>query len=304
MLDCAEIAQALWDSRDLSMWFADGSNYPGTQKCAAHEWFEEGWRQPHAALRPSSGCWWSTSRSSRRSITPTLPTGAWRYRFRQAAGPKAKVLVDTGHHLPGANIEQIVAWLLDWSMLGGFHFNDRKYADDDLTLGSIDPYEVFRIFHEIATANWRPASGGHRVHDRPVPQSEGQDRGDDPDGVTAQELFAKAALVDQEAGQARPVGDAGRAEERCREAFSTDVRPMVKEWREARKLPAEPLKALKQSGYVEKINKERGAKNANSVTATHRGTGRKGIEQGRAATCSPALFSVWRVGRSDGTRVG
>ena len=98
------------------------------------------------------------------------------------AGPNAKVLVDTGHHYQAQNIEQIVAWLLDLDMLGGFHFNDRRYADDDLTLGSIDPYQVFRIFHEIRY--FRVGDGQarrHRVHDRPEPQPEGQNRSHDPD---------------------------------------------------------------------------------------------------------------------------
>src|SRR5678816_3764068 len=91
------------------------------------------------------------------------------YIFAKEAGPRAKVLVDTGHHLPGANIEHIVAFLLDEDMLGGFHFNDRKYADDDLTLGSIDPYAVFRIFHEIRNAaDMHPVSYTHlRAHETP-----------------------------------------------------------------------------------------------------------------------------------------
>ncbi len=95
------------------------------------------------------------------------------------AGPRADVLVDTGHHYQGTNIEQIVAWLLYAKALGGFHFNDRKYADDDLTLGSIDPYQLFRIFHEILS-RLRGRTQRHRLHDRPEPQSEGQDRSHGP----------------------------------------------------------------------------------------------------------------------------
>ena len=100
----------------------------------------------------------------------------------QSAGPRAKVLVDTGHHYQAQNIEQIVAWLLDADMLGGFHFNDRRYADDDLTMGSIDPYQVFRIFHEIRIFECETGSSRrYRLHDRPEPQPERQDRGHDPD---------------------------------------------------------------------------------------------------------------------------
>ena len=149
----------------------------------AGRWFELPGNQQHPAaqalswrnvskpampsLRPISECWWNTSHLSRPSITPTLPIGAWRYLFARSAGPQAKVLVDTGHHYQAQNIEQIVAWLLDENMLGGFHFNDRRYADDDLTMGSIDPYQVFRIFHEILFFEWEQGEhAGYCLHDR------------------------------------------------------------------------------------------------------------------------------------------
>jgi L-rhamnose isomerase/sugar isomerase len=180
------------------------------------------------------------------------------------AGPKAKVLVDTGHHLPGCNIEQIVTWLLHLNALGGFHFNDRKFADDDLTLGSIDPYQLFRIFHEILSSN-SPAVKGIAYMIDQSHNLKGKMEAMVQSVVTAQELFAKAALVDQEKlAAAQQSCSLVEAEELFRGAFWTDVRPMLKEWREARKLPSEPLKELKKSGYMEKINKERGAKNANS----------------------------------------
>ena len=119
--------------------------------------------------------------------------------FARAAGPQAKVLVDTGHHYLSQNIEQIVAWLLAENMLGGFHFNDRRYADDDLTIGSIDPYQVFRIFHEIHFFAWETKTSpdiaymidqSHNLKDKIEAMIQ---------SVTmAQELFAKAALVDHE----------------------------------------------------------------------------------------------------------
>ena len=143
-----------------------------------------GRRFTHALHRANSGCWSSTSRSSPRSMRPTSPTGACRTCCRSPSGPRAKVLVDTGHHYQAQNIEQIVAWLLDEDMLGGFHFNDRRYADDDLTLGSIDPYQVFRIFHEICLFAWETREDArYRLHGGPEPQPEEQDRGDDPDGA-------------------------------------------------------------------------------------------------------------------------
>jgi L-rhamnose isomerase/sugar isomerase len=187
--------------------------------------------------------------------------------FAKKAGPKAKVLVDTGHHLQGCNIEQIVAWLLYLNALGGFHFNDRKFADDDLTLGSIDPYQLFRIFHEILSSD-SPAVAGIAYMIDQSHNLKGKMEAMVQSVVTAQELFAKAALIDLEKlSKAQQSCNLVEAEELFRGAFWVDVRPMVKEWREARKLPSEPLKALKEGGYVEKISKERGAKNANSVSS-------------------------------------
>jgi L-rhamnose isomerase/sugar isomerase len=182
------------------------------------------------------------------------------------AGPKAKVLVDTGHHYQGTNIEQIVAWLLHLGALGGFHFNDRKYADDDLTLGSVDPYQVFRIFHEILSAAKDEQAGIAFMIDQSH-NLKGKVEAMVQSVVTAQELYAKAALVDRVMlaelqQQCRLV----EAEECFRSAFWQDVRPIVRDWREARGLPVEPLKALAESGYVERISQERRSKNARSVS--------------------------------------
>jgi L-rhamnose isomerase / sugar isomerase len=183
------------------------------------------------------------------------------------AGPKAKVLVDTGHHLQGTNIEQIVTWLLHADALGGFHFNDRKFADDDLTLGSIDPYQVFRIFHEIMSSGAKSVSDIAYMIDQSH-NLKGKVEAMVQTVVTAQELFAKASLVDQEKlAELQQTCSLVEAEECFRTALWTDVRPTVKEWRQARKLPDEPLKALKESGYVEKIGEERGARNAKSVSS-------------------------------------
>ena len=178
-----------------------------------------------------------------------------------AAGPQAKVLVDTGHHYQAQNIEQIVAWLLDEDMLGGFHFNDRRYADDDLTLGSIDPYQVFRIFHEIASSSGRPATRADIAYmidqsHNLKPKIEAMIQ----TVATAQELYAKAALVDHEtAGRRRSAPPTSSTRKRClKDAFATDVRPAIREWRAARGLPADPLEAFRASGYLERISRERG----------------------------------------------
>ena len=154
-------------------------------------------------------------------------------------------------------------------MLGGFHFNDRRYADDDLTLGSIDPYQVFRIFHEIRLfelETGKPADIAYMIDQSH--NLKGKMEAMIQSVQTAQELFAKASLVDQvKLAELQQSCDLVAAEELFRGAFWTDVRPLVKEWGEARKLPAEPLKALKESGYIETISQARGEKNAKSVSS-------------------------------------
>ena len=181
--------------------------------------------------------------------------------FARHAGPQARVLVDTGHHYSSQNIEQIVAWLLHTGMLGGFHFNDRRYADDDLTLGSIDPYQIFRIFHEIHAA----VSDGLQMDIAyMIDQShnlKGKMEAMVQTVVTAQELYLKAALVDREQlAELQQSCDLVAAEELFRGAFWQDVRPMAAAWREAHGLPVDPLAALQASGYVERAAKERGSR--------------------------------------------
>ena len=153
MLDSVEIGREL-GSRDVSLWLADGSNYPGTQSIRKRiEWLEEVLAATHAALGDDQRMLIEYKPFEPAFYHTDIADWGMALELARRAGPKAKVLVDTGHHLQGTNIEQIVAWLLHCNVLGGFHFNDRKYADDDLTLGSIDPYQVFRIFHEILSSS-------------------------------------------------------------------------------------------------------------------------------------------------------
>ena len=187
----------------------------------------------------------------------------------KAAGPQALVLVDTGHHYQTQNIEQIVAWLLRAKMLGGFHFNDRRYADDDLTLGSIDPYQVFRIFHEIRSYEWETGA--------PVDLAYMIDQSHNLKGkmeamvqtvCTAQEIYAKAVLVDHERlSVLQDECNLVEAEELFRGAFWQDVRPYLKSWRRSKGLPEDPISALRESGYVEQISKERAAANRDAVAS-------------------------------------
>jgi L-rhamnose isomerase/sugar isomerase len=187
----------------------------------------------------------------------------------QSAGPRAKVLVDTGHHYQGQNIEQIVAWLLDLDMLGGFHFNDRRYADDDLTMGSIDPYQVFRIFHEIRNFEWDNGKRADIAY--MIDQShnlKGKIEAMIQTVTSALELYAKAALVDQEKlALYRRKCDLVDAETCLKDAFATDVRPVIREWAQSRGLPADPMQAFRQSGYLERITAERKERNAAGVSS-------------------------------------
>src|ERR1017187_2963114 len=198
LLDSVEIGREL-GSKDISLWIADGSNYPGTQSIRKRiEWMEEVLATTHAALgnhqrmlveyKPFEPAFYHTD----------IADWGMALELARRAGPKAKVLVDTGHHLQGCNIEQIVTWLLHCDALGGFHFNDRKYADDDLTLGSIDPYQGFRIFHEILSCPDAKATGGIAYMIDQSHNLEGKVEAMVQPVVMAQELFAKAALVGRE----------------------------------------------------------------------------------------------------------
>jgi L-rhamnose isomerase/sugar isomerase len=187
----------------------------------------------------------------------------------RAAGPQAKVLVDTGHHYAAQNIEQIVAWLLSEDMLGGFHFNDRRYADDDLTIGSIDPYQVFRIFHEIRYFEWET---GNRADIAYMVDQSHNLKGKIEEAIqtvtVAQQLFAKGALVDHD--------DLSHRKTKChlvgaecllQDAYNIDVRPAIQESRDSKGLPRDPLKAFLESGYMERITKQRAARNSQSITS-------------------------------------
>ena len=183
------------------------------------------------------------------------------YLFAKHAGSRTKVLVDTGHHLPGCNIEHIVALLLDENMLGGFHFNDRKYADDDLTLGSIDPYAMFRIFNEIsqfAFDKGKPPKIAYMVDQTHnlKPKIEAMVQTVDQ----AQQLYAKAQIVDRKAlARAQKKGDIITSEGLVRDAYETDVRDVIVDWRISRNLPVDPLEELRASGIVKRLGKQRAA---------------------------------------------
>jgi L-rhamnose isomerase/sugar isomerase len=258
-IDSVAIAERL-QSRDVVLWFADGSNYPGTANIRQRKaWFEENLKTLHQHVQADQRLLVEYKPFEPAFYHTDIADWGMALSLARAAGPRARVLVDTGHHYQSQNIEQIVAWLLSERMLGGFHFNDRRYADDDLTLGSIDPYQVFRIFHEIRFYEWE--SGERADIAYMIDQShnlKGKIEAMVQTVDTAQELYAKAALIDYErlvAAQRRC--DLVEAESVLRNAFSTDVRPAIQEWRRANQLPSDPIDALRTSGYVERIAAER-----------------------------------------------
>lgn len=269
VLDCVAIQKAA-GSRDLSLWFADGTNFPGSGSIRQRkQWFAEGLRATHDALSGAMRMLVEYKPFEPAFYHTDIADWGMALLLARAAGPRAKVLVDTGHHYQAQNIEQIVAWLLDEDMLGGFHFNDRRYADDDLTLGSIDPYQVFRIFHEICFFTWERGAAPDIAY--MVDQSHNLKNKIEEmiqTAMNAQELYLKAALVDHAAlaaAQART--DLIDAEETLRAAFFTDVRPLLREWREARGLAPEPLAAFRASGYLERITAARAERNQGAVSS-------------------------------------
>ena len=261
VLDSIEIAKRL-GCRDLSLWLPDGSNYPGSQSIRKRiGWLEEALRLTHDQLGPDQRLLIEYKPFEPAFYHTDIADWGMSSHLARQSGPKSRVLVDTGHHYSSQNIEQIVAWLLHTGLLGGFHFNDRRYADDDLTLGSIDPYQIFRIFHEIQSGL---AENPDLEIAFMIDQShnlKGKIEASVQTVVTAQELWLKAALIDREQLAVHQQScDIVAAEELFRGAFWADVRPLAAAWREAHGLPADPLAALRASGYVERIGQQRGSR--------------------------------------------
>jgi L-rhamnose isomerase / sugar isomerase len=264
-----EIARRL-RSRDISMWFADGSNYPGTANIRQRkQWFTECLKASHAELAAGQRLLVEYKPFEPAFYHTDIADWGMALLLARAAGPQAKVLVDTGHHYSCQNIEQIVTWLLSEDMLGGFHFNDRRYADDDLTMGSIDPYQVFRIFNEILYFEWETGKHGDIAY--MIDQShnlKGKIEAMIQTVKMAQELYSKAALVDHaQLAEAQKNAELVRAESLLQDAFATDVRAVIQEWRASKGLPPDPMEAFRQSGYLERITKDRAERNAGSISS-------------------------------------
>lgn len=261
-LDCIQLGQDV-SSDYFTLWFADGTNYPGQDSIRDRKRrFQEGLRACHAKLSPEQIMLVEYKPFEPAFYHTDVADWGMSYLLCKDAGPQAKVLVDTGHHYSAQNIEQIVAWLLDEAMLGGFHFNDRRYADDDLTLGSIDPYQIFRIFCEIHA--YAEETGRYPEIAYMVDQSHNLKPKIEAmiqTVMTAQDLWLKAALVDREALRGhQQKGQIVDAENALKAAFNANVDGMLAEWRAAKGIGANPLNAYRDSGYGERIASERKAR--------------------------------------------
>ena len=253
LLECVEIASAL-GSTAQSLWFADGTNYPGQDDLvdrrrrlvACLEEVYAGLPAEQELLleyKPFEPAFYATD----------LPDWGASLVTCTKLGDRAKVLVDLGHHLHGTNIEQIVATLRAEDRLGGFHFNNRKYADDDLIVGSVNPFELFLIFFELGEAMPRlTIDQAHNVEAKVEAMVLSV--------VNLQEAYVKAQLVDREAlAAAQADGDVLRGHELLLEAYKTDVRPQCAEMRASLGAADDPIRELRESGYVERIVAERGS---------------------------------------------
>lgn len=260
ILECIDVARKVGSST-ISLWLADGSNYPGQQSIRQRKrWLQESLETVYQALDPHM-----LLLIEYKFFEPAFyhtDLGDWGMAFNvaQKLGPQAQVLVDTGHHAQGTNVEQIVAYLLDEKKLGGFHFNSRKYADDDLIVGAINPYELFLIFYQIIDASVDEDAGVRATAER-INYMIDQSHCIEPkipamirSVLNVQTQYAKALLISlDQVGQAQEKQDVLAAEQAVREAFECDVTPLLRVVREEVGVPVDPMRDYLSSGYAESI---------------------------------------------------
>ncbi|MFE7846730.1 L-rhamnose isomerase [Microbacterium sp. NPDC057407] len=255
--ECIDIMHAT-GSRDLKIWLAEGSNYPGQNDMRARQdRLADSLQQIYARLGDEQRLVLEYKFFEPAFYHTDVPDWGTSYAQVAALGDRAMVCLDTGHHAPGTNIEFIVMQLLRLGKLGSFDFNSRFYADDDLIVGAADPFQLFRILFEVVRG------GGlnnpdvafmldqcHNIEDK-IP---GQIRS----VLNVQEMTARALLVDRDAlAAAQAANDVLGAQAVFMDAFYTDVRPALAEWRESRGLPADPMAAYAASGYQQQIAADR-----------------------------------------------
>lgn len=256
-LQCIDVMDET-GSRDLKIWLAEGSNYPGQADMRGRQdRLQESLQEIYARLSADQRLVLEYKFFEPAFYHTDVPDWGTSYAQVVSLGDRAMVCLDTGHHAPGTNIEFIVMQLLRLGRLGSFDFNSRFYADDDLIVGAADPFQLFRILVEVVRG------GGlnnpdvafmldqcHNVEEK-IP---GQIRS----VLNVQEMTARALLLDREAlAGAQRAGDVLGANAVMMDAFYTDVRPALAEWRESRGLPADPMAAYAASGYQQRINADR-----------------------------------------------
>jgi L-rhamnose isomerase/sugar isomerase len=258
LLACIDIMDVT-GSRDLKLWFADGTNYPGQDDIRSRQdRLFEALSEVYTRLGSDQRMVLEYKLFEPAFYTTDVPDWGTSYAHCLKLGEKAKVVVDTGHHAPGTNIEFIVAFLLREGKLGAFDFNSRFYADDDLMVGSADPFQLFRIMHEVVMAGaLEPDVEVAYMLDQ-CHNIEAKIPGQIRSIMNVQEAVAKALLVDHEAlASAQSDGDVLGANGVLMDAYNTDVRPLLGDWRLERGLDPDPMGAYKASGYAERIVAER-----------------------------------------------
>jgi L-rhamnose isomerase / sugar isomerase len=261
--ECIEVAQTVGSSI-VSLWLADGTNYPGQDDLRGrYARLTAGLEELYASLTTGMRLLVEYKFFEPGFYSTDLPGWGTAALVCRRLGPQAQVLVDTGHHPQGTNVEQIVALLLAEELLGGFHFNNRKYADDDLIVGSIDPFELFRIMREIALANAESSVAfmidqSHNV--------EGKIDAMIQSVMNIQTAYAKALLVDEpRLAEAQLAGDVLGAHRILVDAFETDVRPLLARLRGRLGAPEDPVAAFRDGGYGDTLARERGTASVESA---------------------------------------
>jgi L-rhamnose isomerase/sugar isomerase len=258
LLDCVAIMDET-GSRDLKLWFSDGLNYPGQDNLARRQdRLAEALREVYDRLGDDQRMLVEYKLFEPAFYATDIPDWGTAFAHCVELGPKAQVVIDTGHHAPGTNIEFIVSFLLRQKRLGAFDFNSRFYADDDLMVGAADPFQLFRIMHEIVRADaLKPEAGIAFMLDQ-CHNIEPKIPAIIRSVLNVQEATAKALLVDADAlTAAQDSGDVLEANEVLMDAYNTDVRPLLAELRVDMGLDPDPVRAYRRSGYGDRISAER-----------------------------------------------
>ena len=262
-LECIDIMRAT-GAPALKIWLPDGTNYPGQDSIRERQdRLADSLSEIYAALDDDQLLVLEYKFFEPAFYHTDVPDWGTSLVHCLSLGERAKVVLDTGHHAPGTNIEFIVAQLVRLGRLGAFDFNSRFYADDDLIVGAADPYQLFRIMNEIVAAGALASDSGVNFMLDQCHNLEEKIPGEIRSATNVQEATAKALLVDREALKAAQLaGDVLAANDIFIDAFNTDVRPMLAELRESQGLAPDPMRAFLDSGYLERIRSERVGGNA------------------------------------------